>query len=122
MSRTILAGIFVLFVLGFAGCSQNSSPSAVIGEEKYIDLMVELQLFRSYVRTVPSDSATIDSLQTEIFNKYNVTREEFRRSHEFYQQQYLQQKERIDKAIEQLRMDQAQSESDSTRPWEQNQN
>lgn len=120
MSRTILAGIFVLSVFWITGCNQNSSPSAVIGEEKYIDLMVELQLFRSYVRTVPSDSATIDSLQNEIFNKYNVTREEFRQSHQFYQQQYVRQKERIDKAIEQLRMDQVQS--DSTRPWEQNQN
>ncbi|NGP77078.1 DUF4296 domain-containing protein [Balneolaceae bacterium YR4-1] len=120
MSRTILSVIFVFVVFWFAGCNQNSSPSAVIGEEKYIDLMVELQLFRSYIRTVPSDSATIDSLQTEIFNKYNVTREEFRKSHQYYQQQYVQQKERIDRAIEQLRMDQVQS--DSTRPWEQNAN
>lgn len=120
MSRKILAAIFILIGFWFSGCNQNSSPSAVIGEEKYIDLMVELQLFRSYIRTVPSDSATLDSLQTEIFNKYNVTREEFSKSHQYYQQQYVQQKERIDKAIEQLRMDQVQS--DSTRPWEQNRN
>ena len=116
MNRTVLAGYFLLLLLLFAGCTRQSTPSGVIGEEKYIDLMVELQLFRSYVRTVPSDSATIDSLQTEIFNKYNVTQQEFRQSHEYYQQQYVQQKERIDKAIEQLRMDQVQS--DSTRPWE----
>lgn len=103
-----------------AGCNQNSSPSAVIGEEKYIDLMVELQLFRSYIRTIPADSSTIDSLQTVIFRKYNVTREEFLKSHDYYQQQYVEQKERIDKAIEQLRMDEV--KSDSTRPWEQRSN
>jgi len=117
MRKSILAASLALLVFYTAGCNQNSSPSAVIGEDKYIDLMVELQLFRAYIRTVPADSSTIDSLQAEIYNKYNVTQEEFRKSHEYYQEQYVEQKERIDKAIEQLRMDQA--KSDSTRPWEQ---
>jgi hypothetical protein len=117
MRKTVIAASLLLTVIYAAGCNQDSSPSAVIGEEKYIDLMVELQLFRSYIRTVPADSSTIDSLQTEIYKKYNVTQEEFRKSHEYYQQQYVEQKERIDKAIEQLRMDQV--KSDSTRPWEQ---
>lgn len=120
MRKLILAASLSFMISVAAGCNQNSSPSSVIGEEKYIDLMVELQLFRSYVRTVPADSSTIDSLQTEIFKKYNVTREEFRESHEYYQQQYVEQKKRIDKAIEQLRMDEVQS--DSTRPWERQSN
>ena len=120
MRKIILTASLALVISLAAGCSQSSSPSAVIGEEKYIDLMVELQLFRSYIHTVPADSSTIDSLQTEIFKKYNVTREEFKKSHEYYQQQYVEQKERIDKAIEQLRMDEV--KSDSTRPWKQQSN
>lgn len=117
MKKILFAASLLLFGLWIAGCNQNESPSAVIEEEKYIDLMVELQLFRAYIQKAPVDSATVDSLRNEIYSKYNVTPSQFKESHEFYQQQYVEQKERIDKAIEQLRMDQV--KSDSTRPWEQ---
>lgn len=117
MKKTIVAASLLLFGFWIAGCNYNEPTTTVIGEEKYIDLMVELQLLRAYIRKAPVDSATVDSLRNEIYSKYNVSPRQFKESHEFYQKQYVEQKERIDKAIEQLRMDQA--KSDSTRPWEQ---
>lgn len=118
MKKLLLAVLFLLIGSGLAGCDQNEPPPFVIEEDAYIDLMVELHLLRSYVEIVPADSATVDSLRREIYSKYDITAEQFIKSHEFYQSRYTEQKERIDKAIERLRMDQV--ESDSTRPWERN--
>lgn len=110
----------LISVLWFAGCDQNEPPPNVIEGETYIDMMVELQLLRSYIEMVPSDSTTIDSLQKEIYSKYNISNKQFKRSHEYYQDHHINQKERIDKAIERLRMDQV--ESDTTKPWERKNN
>lgn len=118
MKKLILAVFFLLIGSGITGCDQNEPPPFVIEEDTYIDLMVELQLLRSYVEIVPADSATIDSLRNEIYTKYDITAKQFRESHEYYQGQYTEQKNRIDEAIERLRMDQV--ESDSTKPWERN--
>lgn len=118
MKKLILSVFFLLIGSGFAGCDQNEPPPFVIEENTYIDLMVELQLLRSYIEIVPTESGTVDSLRKEIYNKYDITAEQFRVSHEYYQGQYTEQKGRIDEAIERLRMDQV--ESDSTQPWERN--
>jgi hypothetical protein len=118
--KKIIIAFLLFFGLWITGCDQNEPPPNVIEEETYVDIMVEMQLLRSYIEMVPSDSTTIDSLHKEIYSKYNINNKQFRRSHEYYQDHYVNQKERIDKAIERLRMDQV--ESDSTRPWERNNN
>lgn len=120
MKKLFFSALLLLFGLCLAGCEQNDPPPNVIEEDTYIDMLVELQLLRSYIERVPSDSATIDSLYKEIYSKYNVTNEQFRQSHEYYQDHYINQKKRIDTAIERLRMDQV--DSDTTKPWERNNN
>lgn len=80
-------------------------PEKLIPEDQYISLLVELQLVRTYEETGQIDSVTTDSLRNVIFDKYNVTATLFKTSHDYYQQFPREQKNRIDKAIEELRMD-----------------
>lgn len=99
---------FIIFLLLFslAGCSGDpQKPNNLIDEETYTDLLVELQLIRSYGENADTDSTTIDSLTTEVFQKHEVTRESFRESHQYYQQFPQEQKIRTENAIERLKMD-----------------
>lgn len=118
MKKLIVVTTLLMVSFWIAGCNEENTPPNLIEEETYINLLVEMQLVKSYRETISTDSTTIDSLQNEIFNKYDITPEQFRQSHRYYQNRFSKQKERIDKAIEQLRMDQVQS--DTTQPWERN--
>lgn len=102
--RLFIVFTFLLFTL--ANCSDDpKKPKNLIEEDKYTDLLVELQLIRSYGENAETDSATIDSLTSSVFQKYNVSSEAFMKSHEYYERFPKQQNERIGNAIEQLKMD-----------------
>jgi hypothetical protein len=103
--------IFLLFFSALSCSDHTSKPDQLIKEDEYIDLMVELQLVRSYGETNSLDSLTVDSLTDEVFQKYEVTDSVFVQSHNYYQQFPKKQQTRIEKAIERLKMDQV---SDST--------
>lgn len=105
----LLGGI----ILG--GCVSEERPADLIEEDTYIDLLVELQLLKSYRQNAQIDSTEVDSLKQLIYRKYRVSEGQFRLSHRYYQEDPAKQEERVDAAIERLRMDQVQS--DSTRPW-----
>lgn len=106
--RYFLVFLFILMT----SCSGNpQKPDNLIEEEKYTDLLVELQLIRSYSENAATDSTTIDSLTSLVFQKYEVTNESFRESHRYYQQFPEEQKIRTDKAIERLKMDNVEEDS-----------
>lgn len=97
----------LIFLFLFAGCSESpEKPKVLIEEETYISLLVELQLVRSYSETERMDEATADSLRDRIFQEYEVSDTVFWANHEYYQQFPEDQKKRVEKAIEALRMDQ----------------
>lgn len=73
--------------------------------------MVDLQLVRSYGETMQADSATVDSLTSEVFDKYDTTDSVFQQSHNYYQQFPAQHQLRIENAIEKLKMDQVANEN-----------
>jgi len=101
-------GIFMLVLLFLGGCTHTpEKPDHLIPEKKYINLLVELQLARTYGENVPTDSATVDSLSQVIYNKYGVTAQQFKASHSYYQQFPNEQKKRTEEAIEKLKMDYA---------------
>lgn len=106
--------LFLLLSIITLGCEQNSPPPELIEEDAYIDLLVELQLLKSFKTSVPADSGVVDSLQRQIYSKYNVTQQQFRISHDYYQEQYIEQKKRVDVAIERLRMDHVKNDSANT--------
>lgn len=77
--------------------------------------MVELQLVRSYAENAKTDSLTIDSLTNEVFKKYDVSGKTFMASHKYYEHFPQQHQHRIEKAIEQLKMDQI-TDTSKTQP------
>jgi hypothetical protein len=98
--------IIVLLLFSLTGCSEDpSKPENLIDEDKYTDLLIELQLIQSYGENAETDSATIDSLTSEVFQEYNVSSESFLKSHKYYEHFPQQQKVRIENAIERLKMD-----------------
>ena len=99
---------FLLSLLFWSGCeTENSPPEDLLPEETYIDMLVELQLIKSYQMATDEDSVRVDvdSLEQVVFQKYGATQRQFRTSHEFYQDQIEQQKERVTEAIDRLRME-----------------
>jgi hypothetical protein len=95
----ICAGLLVV------ACNSDKPPSTILDEEAYVDLIVELQLLREYQKQERPDSTSVDSIRQIIFKKYETTEKQFQRSHQFYQQNIKEQKNRIGKAIENLRKD-----------------
>lgn len=97
--------ILLCIWLAAFGCS-NNKPSDLISEDKYIDLMVELQLLQSYQKHQQPDSTTVDSLREVIFQRYGITESRFEQSHQYYQDHNIRnQRDRIGKAVEALRKD-----------------
>jgi hypothetical protein len=110
----LLLCLLLSLVLFVTNCSQEpNKPKDVITQDQYIDLLVELQLVRTFGENAETDSLTLDSLATVVFDKYDVTRESFQRSHRYYQQFPEQQKQRIETAIERLKMDKVGNGPDS---------
>lgn len=101
--------LFLLFIsisTSLGGCTevQDIKPKNLIPEDIYIDLLVELQLLRSYSYTDPALDK--DSAAVVIFKKYSVNAEEFFKSHDFYQTQIEKQIERVNLAIERIKREQ----------------
>lgn len=99
-------------ILAPYGCSDEpAKPENLIPEDDYIDLIVELQMIRSFMQSPAADSISIDSLIDSVMNKYSTSREQFSTSHNYYQEFPEQQRQRIESAIERLRMDEVQEDT-----------
>jgi hypothetical protein len=66
--------IIIPFVLG---CSEK----APVGEEKLILIYTDLMFAQD---TVLINSKNIDSLKTEVFNRHNITEDQYQKTLEFY--------------------------------------
>lgn len=104
MKRKFSFMVLVSFTV-FSCSGQTEPPENLVAEDTYINLMIELQLIRSYQAQSQADSAAIDSLMRAVFNKYGVTKKQFKQSHAYYQDQLEEQTDRIDIVIERLRKD-----------------
>lgn len=116
MDRKHLVGV-VIFLLFTVACEDSPQrPDQLVPEEKYISLLVEMQLVRSYEDTGHIDSLYADSLRDKVFEEYGVSSDAFWDSHLYYQKFPEEQKERIDEAIERLQMDQVEDTAQTNRP------
>ena len=110
----LLISCFIFLTL-FA-CEEEVTPDYLIEENVYIDLLVELQIIKSYSyldATINSDSIRID-----ILTRYSVSKDDFLKSHMYYQQDGPAQMKRIDKAIERIKIiedEYIRAEQDSTK-------
>lgn len=106
--------LLLTFIIGFYGCSEEPrKPENLISEGKYVTLLVELQLVRSYGENAKVDSTTVDSLTSKIYTRYSITEEQFQESHNYYQHFPEDQKKRVARAIEQLKKELV-TENDTT--------
>lgn len=87
-----------------AGCGDKKPkpPKDLIPEDQYINMLVDYEMVQSY-EFMHGDSAHVQQLVDSVMHHYGATREQFMRSHAYYQKDVKAQKKRFNKAIEQLR-------------------
>lgn len=66
-----------------AGCEQTTAPDDLIDEETYIKILAEMHLLAA-VRETYDDEQRYTKLQEAVLEHYNITREQFERSHDYY--------------------------------------
>jgi hypothetical protein len=104
----------ILFILLLAaslitGC-HNNKPAHLLSEDTYTNLLVELQLLKTYQDQQHPGSYIVDSLRQAIFKKYGTTKEQFKESDTYYSRHIDKQNERIKEAIDRLRKDRISSQ------------
>jgi len=102
MTEGMLFGILLAISYSCVGPEEIPKPKNLLPEDTYIDLLVEVQHLITYQNAYP-DSVNSDSLTSSIYDKYQVTEEEFLASHEYYQKQVKEQVGRIDEALLRLK-------------------
>lgn len=89
----IAAGLLCIFLL-YAGCSEKDKiPSGVIGREEMEKILWDMMLADQYAANyIIKDSAKVNvkmetlKLYEEVFRLHKVSRDEFRKSFQFYQE------------------------------------
>lgn len=107
MVKGLLCGLILTFSYSCVGPEEIPEPENLLSEDIYIDLLVEFQYVITY-RNANPDSVNADSLTALIYDKYQVTEDEFLVSHEYYQKQVKKQIDRVDKALQRLRAEEDQ--------------
>lgn len=92
-----------LILSACVGPEEIPKPENLIPENKYIELMVEIQHIITYRNANPDSSNDADSLKLVIYEKYDVTGEQYAASHQYYQRHVDQQVKRVGEALEKLK-------------------
>lgn len=93
----------VLILSACVGPEEIPKPKNLIPEDKYIDLMVEIQHIITYRNANPDSSVDADSLKFVVYENYGVTDEQYAASHQYYQRHVDQQVKRVGEALERLK-------------------
>lgn len=87
--------IFLLSAFLFAGCEPDTStPDELIDEETYERMFIEFAIINQLDQQLLKNSSK-EELRNKVYQHYGVTEEEFRISHEYYEQNIDEQIERI---------------------------
>lgn len=85
------------------GCQKDPlKPEDLISETHYVDLLTDIFLQEKLISMTDQEESQ-DSLRRELFTAYEVTQEQFERSHTWYQRQARDQLARIDTVQARLR-------------------
>lgn len=95
----------ILLLITTLGCSSESSPpNELIDEETYQQMFMEFAIINQLDQQLLREKSQ-DELRDLVYRHYNVTEEEFRISHEYYEQQVDQQLERLKEMTKTLRIE-----------------
>jgi hypothetical protein len=78
---TLLFSLFILLTL--IGC-EESEPEYLIEEDTYILMFAELAIIDQYDPNLLKNR-TKEEVREMVYQKYNVSKEDFRRSHNYYE-------------------------------------
>lgn len=90
---TVRNFLFLILVFPLLTCQKNT-PDNLIPEEKYLQIFTEL-IVLNQISDEQLNGLSMENLEEQIFEKYEVTQEEFRISHTHYQKDPEKQLERI---------------------------
>lgn len=91
--QTLLAALLVL--LSITGCEKNE-PDFLIEEDTYILIFSELAIIDQYDSNL-LNNRTKEDVRELVYQKYGITKEDFARSHEYYEEDIDAQLKRIEK-------------------------
>lgn len=90
-----MRGLLILIsVIVFAGC-EPTPPQKLIDEETYKRMFIEFAIINQLDQQLMKDT-TEQRLRNKVYEQYQVTPEEFRISHQYYQQNIDEQLERLE--------------------------
>ncbi|AXJ01407.1 protein of unknown function (DUF4296) [Cyclonatronum proteinivorum] len=98
-NRFIISTLFLSTFLLISSCNQE--PDDLIPEEIYVDLLVEFELI-NFVYGAESDSLAQREFLNLLFNTYNISPEQFDRSHEWYERDIEAQIQRKRRAVDRI--------------------
>ncbi len=85
----------------FLSCTEREKPDNLIEEDTYIRLVAELQVAKSTLE-LSDDSLSSGELIRRVLDRYEVTPSQFVKSHNYYNEDFKAQQNRIEKAYELL--------------------
>lgn len=97
-----LAFVVVLLITILSCSSESSPPNELIDEETYQQMFMEFAIINQLDQQLLQETSR-DELRDLVYEHYNITEQQFRISHEYYEQQVDQQLERVKEMSKTLR-------------------
>ena len=82
--------LFVVLICFVSACNKKQlqkKPENLISTDKITDIISDILLIESMINTIPADSNKMQMINTyysDLFKRYNVTKEEFEESIDYY--------------------------------------
>jgi DNA-binding ferritin-like protein len=92
----------ILLIITFGCSSESSPPDELIDEQTYEQMFMEFAIINQLDQRLLQKNSQ-DNLRQIVYEHYNVTEEEFRISHEYYERQVDAQLERVKEMSRTLR-------------------
>lgn len=93
--QTLFLSLF--FLLPLAAC-EESEPEYLVEEEAYMMMFAELAIIDQYDPNLLKNRSK-EEVRDLVYQKYNVSKDDFRRSHDYYEEDIDAQLERLGKII-----------------------
>jgi len=101
MIRRLSCSFLIFLALILISCSDPTAPEDLLDENRYVSVFSEL-LMINQIDEQQLNGVSRNYLKEQVFEEYDVTREQFERTHKYFQQQPEQQLQRLSKIEESL--------------------
>lgn len=101
MNNKLTVILLFLIALLIVSCGDPTAPEDLLEEDRYIDVFSELVVVNQ-IDEEQLDGVSREYLKEQVFEEYGVTKEQFERSHLYYQKQPEEHIRQLDMVEEQL--------------------